>query len=224
MPRKLERGSPMLQLGRVVVHDVEDDLESRLVQELDHALEFAEDRLGTAQAVLERGVRRMRREEVEGVVAPVVHETVLQQPRLGREGVHRQELDARDPQRVEVLDHRRVGEAGIGAAERGGHLRMPLRQALHMSLVEDRAVQRDRGLAHSAPVERLIDDQRPALLGAAADDPLRVGLDEDRLGVEEVPGAEGTVDAHAVGSARTKERRRDRPDVALRPFQGQDDR
>ncbi|MBG9885181.1 hypothetical protein ABE10_00980, partial [Bacillus toyonensis] len=59
-------------LGRVVEDDVEDDLDPRLVQEPHHALELAEHRIGAAPSCLGGRIRGMRREEVQGVVPPVV--------------------------------------------------------------------------------------------------------------------------------------------------------
>ena len=142
-------------LGGVVVDDVEDDLEARLVEQLHHALELAQHRLGTLAAVLLGRVGAVRGEEVEGVVAPVVREAVLQQSRLGREGVYRQQLDARDAEREEVLDHRGVCETGVGSVQRRRDQRMPLRHALQMALVDDRAVHRHRGLARRLPSRRI---------------------------------------------------------------------
>ena len=105
--------------GRVVVDDVEDHLEPGLVQQPHHALELAQDRLGSLPASSSRGVGGVRGEEVQGVVAPVVREAVLEQARLGGEGVDRQQLDARDAEVEEVLDHRRVRETGVRAVQRG---------------------------------------------------------------------------------------------------------
>ena len=94
MPLRLVRGPPMALLGGVVVDDVEDDFQTGLMKELHHALELAQDRLGPLPPILLRGVRAVRGEEVERVVAPVVRQPVLQQSRLGRECVHREEFDA----------------------------------------------------------------------------------------------------------------------------------
>ena len=52
MPRKLERGLADLGLGGVVVDDVEDDLEARLVKELAPSLELAQHGLGPLHARL----------------------------------------------------------------------------------------------------------------------------------------------------------------------------
>ena len=59
-------------LTRVVVDNVEDDLDARLVQERDHAAELVDDRLGAALARGLGGVGGLGGEEGEGGVAPVV--------------------------------------------------------------------------------------------------------------------------------------------------------
>ncbi len=67
-------------LAGVVVHDVEDHLETGLVQQLDHAFELGEHGLGPAAAGGLGRVGGVRGEEVEGVVSPVVGQAALEQP------------------------------------------------------------------------------------------------------------------------------------------------
>ena len=90
-------------LGGVVVDDVEDDLQALAVQRLDHVLELVQHRLRAGRG----GVRRVRGEEAEGVVAPVVDQAPLDQGRLGGEGLHRQQLDGGDAEVPQVLRWRR---------------------------------------------------------------------------------------------------------------------
>ena len=56
------------------------------------------------------------------------------------EGVHRQQLDRSDAERLHIFDHLTGAEAGIGAAQRLRHLRMALGEALDVGLVEDGVV------------------------------------------------------------------------------------
>ena len=51
------------------------------------------------------------------VVAPVVAQPLLEQVTVVEEGVDRQQLDRGDAEVLEVGDHRRRGEAGVGAAQ-----------------------------------------------------------------------------------------------------------
>ena len=92
----------VVALGGVVVDHVEDHLDARLVQGLDHALELAH--LLAADAG--RGVVGERREEADRGVAPVVGQPPLGEERLVGDVVHGQQLDRVDAQRLEVLEGR----------------------------------------------------------------------------------------------------------------------
>ena len=70
----------------------------------------------------------------------------------------RQQLDRRDTERLDVVDHF-LGEAGVRAALMLGHMRMQLRESPNVGLIDDRAVpggHADTGLA--LPVEVGVDD------------------------------------------------------------------
>ena len=83
------------------------------VQLLDHRLELDD----LAAAAARGAVGGVRREVAERVVAPVVGQAAAQQVRLADEVVHRQQLDGGDAERLQVLDERRVRQAGVGAAQ-----------------------------------------------------------------------------------------------------------
>ena len=104
-----QRGPEMIALGGVVVDHVEDHLDAGAVQLRDRRAERVLDVVG--------GVAVLGREEAQRVVAPVVLQPVLEQMRLVDEGVDRQQLDRGDAELVQMLDHRRRGEAAIGAAQ-----------------------------------------------------------------------------------------------------------
>ena len=108
-----QRRTHVVALGGVVVDHVEDDLDVRLVQRPDHGLELLHlaTRRGRACAVL-----RVGGEEADGVVAPVVGEALVDQGGVVGEVVHRHQLDRGDPELLEVVDDRRVGDRGVGAA------------------------------------------------------------------------------------------------------------
>ena len=107
-------GPPRPALARVVVDDVEDHLEARRVQRLDHRLELGDLR---ARPRARRAVRPVRREEAERHVAPVVLQAHVEQALLGEELVHRQQLDRRYAEPGQVLDDRRAGHPGVRAAQ-----------------------------------------------------------------------------------------------------------
>ncbi len=121
-------------LGRVVVDDVEQHLDAGGVQVLDHRLELVEGALRVGR----RRVRRVRREEAERVVAPVVRQPAQHEVGLVREGVDRQQLDGGDTQPEQVVDERGMGQAGIRAAELLGDAGVQLRGVLDVHLVDQR--------------------------------------------------------------------------------------
>ncbi|BEP12384.1 hypothetical protein acdb102_06950 [Acidothermaceae bacterium B102] len=75
--------------------------------------------------------------------------------------MHRQQLDRGDPEAGEVPERRRVGEAGVGAAELGRHVGVGSRQALDVDLIDDRVGVREVQRLVVAPVEGGVDDNRP---------------------------------------------------------------
>ena len=79
---------------------------------------------------------------------PVVHE-----------GVHRQQLDGGDAEPLQVVDHRRVREPGVGPAQLGRNLGVALGEAPDVQFVDHRLVPGAAQLAVAHPVEEgLLDD------------------------------------------------------------------
>ncbi len=89
----------LVAFGGVVVDHIEDDLETGVVQVRNHFLEF-----GNLAA---RQVTRVRGEERDAVVAPIVGHALLQQMLVVDEGMNRQQLDGGHTQLANVLDDRR---------------------------------------------------------------------------------------------------------------------
>ena len=141
-------------LARVVVDDVEDDLEPRRVQRPHHRLDLVDDPL----RITRMGIRRVRREETERVVTPVVVEPELHQVRFVDERMHRQQFDARHAEIAQVRRHRRVREPRVGAAQFFGDVGMLRRQTLDVSLVDDAVGVTHLGAGVAAPVEIVADD------------------------------------------------------------------
>ena len=153
MPRNDSVGPEVVALGGVVVDDVEDDLDAGLVHRAHHRLELVDlpaERAG-------RRVGRVRREEADRVVAPVVGEPLLLQQGIVRELLHGHELDRGRADALQVLDDRPVREAAVGAALVLRDLRVQLGESLHVRLVDHRAVVRDARRDIARPVEALID-------------------------------------------------------------------
>ena len=140
--------------------------------------------------------------------------------------VHRQQLDGRDAQVGQVLDRRLGGEPGVAAAQVFGHVRVQLREALDVQLVDQRLVpgrarrpvvapgegrvdhRRQRGIRRAVAVVegqvglRVAELVAEQLVGPAhvAADRLGVRVEHDLVGIEAVPagGLVRPVDAVAV--------------------------
>ena len=112
MPRKRQRRAHMIALGGVVVDDVEHHLDAGIVQPRHRGAE------GIQRVVLR--VARLRREEGERVVAPVVAQFLLDEHAVVDQGhgsaATRSEVT---PSRFEMVDHRRRRQSAIGAAQIG---------------------------------------------------------------------------------------------------------
>ena len=129
-----ERRPVVAILGRVVVHDIEDDLDIGAVQGLDHIAEF----IHRPQHVTAGAVWAVWREEGDGLIAPVVG-----QRRGGGVGVElmdRQQFDGLDAERLEIGDL--LDQAGIGAAQVIRQARIGVRrEAFDVHLVDDRVAE-----------------------------------------------------------------------------------
>ncbi len=165
----------------------------------------------------------MRGEEAERVVAPVVGEAASDDERLGDEMLHRQQFDGVDPDVEQVLDHRRVGETPVGAAQVLGHRRVQPGVALHVQLVDDhvgeraRLVQRTRrrgvgddhgqgnraggvgGVGHVVGFGGVIED-RAGIVDPRGDGP-GVGIEQEFRGVEAHAGVGIPFAVHPVAVA-----------------------
>ena len=139
-------------LGRVVVDDVEDDLEPGAVERLDEIAEL----VGGAERIGPAAVRGVRREVGNRLVAPVVRPS-----RRGGQPIeleHRQQFDRADTKVDQVRDP--LDEPGVGATPSLGHARVRMRgEAAHVRLVHDRVVERPIERAVALPVVgRQVDD------------------------------------------------------------------
>jgi hypothetical protein len=138
----------------VVVDDVEDHLEAGGVQRPDHALDLVDD----VERVRRGGIARLRREEAEGAVAPVVRHPAGDEPGLLADGLDRQQLDRRDTELQQVLDGRGVAEARVRAAQRRRDAGQPPGEPLDVGLVHDGVRERNVRRRVPRPVERTAGD------------------------------------------------------------------
>ena len=135
-PPERERRAELVPLGRVVVDDVQDHLDPGRVQRPDHHLELAD---GGLRARVGR-VPRVGGEEAQRVVAPVVHQSLVDQEPVVDVIMDRQQLDGRDAQVAAGAGSRPRRPAPRRCPELLGHLRHQLREALDVQLVDERLV------------------------------------------------------------------------------------
>ncbi|MNM24079.1 hypothetical protein D3C81_345030 [compost metagenome] len=196
------------------------------MQVRDHLLELGD--LAAGQ------VARVRGEEGDAVVAPVVVQAFLQQVLVVDEGMDRQQLDARHAQFLDVLEQFVVGQPGEGAAQVFRDCRVAHADALGVGFVEDRAFPGDLHTLVAPPGECRVDDlalghegravalvERQVAVGVAdgvaeqrlgpfkaSDQLLGVGIDQQLVGVETVAvrGLIGAIYPIAIDQARVRVR------------------
>ena len=148
-----QRRAEVVALGGVVVDDVDDDLDAGAVQLAHHRLEL----LHLLATVARGRVVRVRCEEADGVVAPVVRQPLVLQGRVVDELVHGHELEGGDAQALQVLDDRRVTHAGVRAALVFRDVGVGLGEALDVRFVDDGLAVRDARGTVALPVEERVD-------------------------------------------------------------------
>jgi hypothetical protein len=236
-PAEAERGPQVVALGRVVVDDVEDDLDPLLVEDLHHRLELVDVTAGRPR----RGVANVRSEEVDRVVTPVVREAAVAQVLVADEVVDRHQLDRRHAEIAQVGQRGRRHQPRVRPTQVLGHPGMPRGEALDVHLVDHRLVPRRARSPIIAPGEGGVDDDRlrhagrtvariggqvgvgmADLVAEESVAPLdgaversRVGIEQELGGVEAVAGGglPGALHAIAVADARPRLRQVDVPDV-----------
>ena len=148
-----EHRPEVVALGGVVVDHVEDHLDPGAVERLDHPLELAQ----LLAAVAGGRVGAVRRQVADRRVAPVVRQPAVDEEALGNDLVDREQLDRSDAERAQVRERGVRGEAGVGAAQILAHVRVTLREALDVHLVDDRVRPGRLQVAVALPVERRVD-------------------------------------------------------------------
>ena len=146
--------SHVVALGRVVVDDIEDDLDVGSVQRLDHCLELRDLRA----RFLRRRVAIVRGKITDRVVAPVVRQPLRLQGRVVRELLDRHELDCGDAELLQVLNDGRMCHAGVRSSQILRDLGMAHSHALNVGLVDDRLRVIVAGAMVALPVEEGVDD------------------------------------------------------------------
>ena len=100
-PLHRQRGTFVVALARVIVHDVENHLEPGGMECLHHGLELFDLEPKPARCVAHVGSKKP-----DGIVAPIVRQATLGQMPVHDELMHRQQLEGSDAQRLEIFEHR----------------------------------------------------------------------------------------------------------------------
>ncbi len=224
-PAPAERGAPLVAFGRVVEHHVQQHLDAGGMQAAHHAA-----KLLPGLGRVGRQARR-RAEEPQGVVAPVVAEAHADQAQFVQPVVHRQQADGGDAQVLQMAQHGRLRQAGIGAAQGLGHAGVQRGVAFDMQLAQHGVGQCGARRAVVAPVEVVVHHpglqrrggvvarvglQRVVAVMAEvrrapvelADDLARIGVQQQLARVEAVAavGPPGAMGPQAVQLARPAQR------------------
>ncbi len=152
----------MTPLSGVVVHDIQDDLDARLVQRLHHRLELAH-----VSARCPARIPHVRRKEADGVVSPIVGEVAVHQVLVDHELMDGEQLHRRDPQPAQIVHHRGAPQAGVRPPQPRWHVRIAGCESLHVHLVDDGLVPGNSKRPVVAPGEGRIDHQALGEMGAA---------------------------------------------------------
>ena len=99
----------------------------------------------------------VRRKKPDRVIAPVVGEPAIDKVFVADEMMNRQQLDGRDTQILQMLDHRRRRESGIGATQVLRNVRMSGCKPFHMQFIDHRPIPTRSQQLVSAPGEGLVD-------------------------------------------------------------------
>ena len=92
----------MVTLGGMVVNHVENHLDARRVQSLDHGLEIFD--------IAACRIAHVRCEKADRVVTPIVAQSLLHQMPVIDKSVNRHKFNRGDAQAVKVVNSRRRGE------------------------------------------------------------------------------------------------------------------
>jgi hypothetical protein len=125
----------------LIIDHVQNHLDPRLVQGLDHLLEF----LNLLAPLPAAGIGIVGSQITDGVVSPVVSKAPLDQVRIMNELVDREELNGRNPKVPEIIDHHRMRQAVVGTLQFRWNLWMPGGKTFDMDFVDDRLMQGDTG-------------------------------------------------------------------------------
>jgi hypothetical protein len=234
-PPPAQRRPGFVGLAGVIEDDIEDHFDAGPVQGSHHGPKL----IAHGARVGRRRITGLRAKEAERVVAPVIDEPPVRQVPLVQVLVHRQQADRGDAEPLQMRQHRRVGEAGIGAAQRLGDAGVQAGEALDMQFIQHglgwrtlrrrivdpvRVVIDHPGFQRSRRVVARVGPRRVARIGAqvfvapleAADDFARPRVEQQFVRIEAMAmiGPPGTMRPQSVDQPRRGTGQIAVPDVA----------
>ncbi|VTY32308.1 Uncharacterised protein [Xylophilus ampelinus] len=158
-----QRGAELVGLAAVVIDDVDHQLHAARMHRVGQGTEFGGGR-GAGPAAPVAGLGR---EEGDRAVAPVVRQAQLLQPLLVGAVLHRHQAQRGHAQALQVVEHGRLGQAGVGAAKGLGHVGMQAGHATHVQFIEHALTGRDARPARGRQAQRRgdagLERRRPAV-------------------------------------------------------------
>ena len=185
-PSPRERRALLATLAGMVEDHIDDHLDAGRMQRADHVTEFVANGATGRRC---RGIARLRTEISQGVVAPVVNEAACLQVWFIMMLVHRQQAHRRNAESLQVGDRSGLRQTRIAAAQQRRHIRMTLRETLHMQLVEDEVFARMRRPTVLTPIVVVVHHPRTGRLMpfTAADDLPRPRIEQQARTIEPLP-------------------------------------
>ena len=131
-PPKTQRGAALITFGRMIVDDIKNDLDPRLVEPVNHV----------AKAMQTSGAKiaRFRRKKSDRIIAPIVAQPPFNKKFVIYKGVHWQQLDGLHTKAGQMFQHWITGQALKGTAQIIGNSWVQLRGAFGVRLVNQIAI------------------------------------------------------------------------------------
>src|SRR6185437_10660177 len=146
-----ERGAKMVSLGAVVVNNVENHFEACVMEMGYHALELR-DRARVSEEP------RVRCEESDRVVAPVIRKLLFQQMLVVEKTVNRHQFDGRHAEAFDVVDDFFSGQRCESAAQILWHDGIELGESSDVHLIKYRSFPWNARRTIRSPGEGRVDD------------------------------------------------------------------
>ncbi len=207
-PTKGKGRAHVIAFTGVVIDNVQDDLDARLMKGLHHILKF----IDLAARLSATAVSDIRGKKADGIVSPIVGKVFLFQVPIGNKMVYRHQLYRGYPELFQIGNRHGMSDGGISPPDVLWNMGVKMGKPLDMGLIDDRVVIGDLWRMVVLPVVVLIDNDGFRRKGGAvrgghnkvvsrgqivteqrvipfnrAGDRLCIGIDHHLVGVKPVP-------------------------------------